>query len=180
MPFVEKEGDFVADIVGKTLKTFPSGSVAIAFRFSCVWFWNGTEWTSADGATCYGDFFIIGKGGHALEAKIQEIVRATGWDGDLGGVDDPLWVPPQVRITVKREAGQDGRTYYKAAWINHRDSAPAVGMRGASEDEVRAAAAKYGSLLKAIAKKAAVAAPPPATPPGPDDAPPLGDEDIPF
>jgi hypothetical protein len=178
----DREGEYLAQIIAKAVKVFDSGATAIVCDFETEWIWNGTQWENSLSAMCRGNFFVIGKEGAVLTQSVERFVAATGWNGDLEAVDHANF--PRVKITVKAEQGNNGRTYYKAAFIDPEDAPPGGGskqLEGASPDQIRATSRKYGALLKGIATKAKpAAAPPPAVPlPPPSPAQPE-DDDIPF
>lgn len=154
---LDREGIFKVRPVSWRVKTFPSSkSVAIAIEFVVVaqldeesaadktYTWQ--DWTVYDEIRVWGDYWVVKKDGQPNVGTCEQLAEAMGWRGSLKAVQ--AGPPPQciVQVTVKSEDYQ-GKTYYKAAWMNPEDYVPTSG--GAPAEEVDALEASFGSLLRA-------------------------------
>jgi hypothetical protein len=111
---------------------------------------DGDEWTSwADFEvhTVWGAWYPIGKTGQVVQAHIDQLAKALGWNGDLTSIkgDPPSVV---VQLTVKDEP-YNGQSRIKATWMEPEDFVPTGG--GASEEDVKKLQNQFGSLLRAAA-----------------------------
>lgn len=174
---IDREGIFKAKPVAWSVKTFEGKqSVALNVEFVIVAMLDQGEWqdwTLYDTCRVWGDFFVVKKDGRPNTAQVQQLAESLGWNGDLRVV---FGEPPDVvvQVTVKEET-YDGRTFYKAAWVNPEDYVPGP-KGGADAATVEQLQTRFGSLLRAAATsksapgakaaapgaKPAAAAPPPA------------------
>ena len=175
---LDREGIFKARPVSWHVKDATSGAVAVSFEFEIMAQWDSdsgwADWSSYDTHRCVGAWWVVKKNGQLNTGAVEQLRHAIGWTGDLRSV---FGTPPEtvVQITVKAEE-YDGRTRFKAAWMNPEDYEPSP--QGASEATVNQLQARYGSLLRAAATATGGrTAPAPAAPEAP---PPLTEEDIPF
>ena len=190
MSSLDRAGIFKARAESWRVKTFQnSAAVAISVEFVVLAELNGGEWadwTGYDEVRVWGDFFVVKKDGSPNVKTVQQLAASLDWGGSLRQVASP---PPRdlvVQITVKAE-DYEGKTYYKASWLNPGDYTPTP--VGASEEEIGKLEARFGSLLKAAAGSAKK---PPVTPPKmsapqparvplqPVDEPPIDTSSIPF
>lgn len=153
-------------------KSEKSKSVGINICFLVTHSLDGDEWVSwaeAEEHNVYGTYYVIGKNGDVNMTACEQLVESMGWDGSLDSIAGP--VPSViVQITVKGEE-YNGKTTYKAGWMNPEDFVPTAG--GATADEVADLSKSYGSLLRgaaaSIAKKAKPKVAKLATPPASND-----------
>lgn len=133
------------------------------------------SWEAYEPHQTRGWWYVIGKDGKCNTTAVDQLVKSMGWNGDLRSVRG---APPDVVVQVNVKANEyNGKTTYKAGWMNPEDYAPE--FAGASEDDVDKLQVQYGSLLRAAAAAAApkpvakAAAPKPAPKPAPKKAAPL-------
>lgn len=188
---IDREGIFrVRAETWKVRRADNSKSVAISFRFAILEQLDGQEWHDwgqYGGYFVYGDFYVVKKDGTVNAKAVEQLSQSLGWDGSLRTV--ATCAPPDVVVQVKVEENiYNGRTTYRAAWMNPGDFVPTGG--GEDEDSVRELDALFGSQLRAAAvgSGAKPAGRPPAPPradrgdaiaPLPGDPLPPG-EDTPF
>lgn len=150
--YLDRAGIFMAMPASWKVKTFPnSSSVAISIEFRILAQLDGsewTDWTSYDEVRCWGDFFVVKKDGKPNVATVQQLAASIGWQGSLRQVVGGAPPEVKVQITVKDET-YNGKTFFKASWINPEDYVPTGG--GADADEVGQLDARFGSLLRAAA-----------------------------
>lgn len=173
---LEREGIFkMRPLSWKVEPSQNSKSVAIAIEFvvlaqlaedvdangAKVYSW--IDWSEAEEHRVWGRYYVVGKEGKANVSSCEQLAESMGWNGTLKSVQ--AGPPPRglvVQVTVKADT-YNGKTTYKAGWMNPGDYVPTGG--GADESEVNALDAQFGSLLRAAAssklkpKKAAPAAP---------------------
>lgn len=152
MPTIDREGFYQADVMGRRVKTFPSGSIAISLRFAVSAYWNGEEWEGVgdENWEVWGDFFVIKKDGTPNEKTVRDLVEILGWNRDLESVEEDGWNPPMCSIQVKRETF-NGRPMFKAAWLHPKDQKPGDGVKSTDPALVKQLQSKYGSRLKQVA-----------------------------
>ena len=186
MKQIDREGIFRVVPREWWIKTPREGSaVAVSFDFDIVEQWSGVgwdDWSQYDQHSVFGDYWVIKRDRTINQGTVEQLATSLGWDGNLESV---VGTPPNVvvQVTVKAEV-YEGKTRYKAGWMNPGDFAPRA---GASTEEVTKITSQFGSLLRAAAAGAARAAkpmmaPPREEPPPPqdDDAPTLYPDDLPF
>lgn len=182
---IDRTGIFKVRPLAWKVKTFEGKtSVAVSIDFVVVaelhddeWF----DWSNFEEHHVAGDYWVVKKDGTPNVETIQQLANALGWNGSLADVvskDPPKHVV--VQVTIKDEV-YNGKTYFKAGWMNPGDYVPTRGG-GASTEQVQALEARFGSLLRAAASTKAhpaakATAPKPA--PAPAAAKPNYD-DIPF
>lgn len=190
MNYLDREGIFKALPVSWCVKTSEkTASVAISIQFAILAQLNGNEWDDWGGYAehqCLGDFYIVKRDGSVNQGPVEQLAASLGWTGDLRVVAaEP---PPQtiVQITVKADT-YEGKTRYRAEWINPGDYIPQAA--GASAESVGQLQTQFGSLLRAAAagalagrKDQKLAPPAPTTPPpsGPTHPNSTGGDDLPF
>lgn len=151
---LDRSGIFKARPATWKVKTFPnSQAVAISFEFVIVAQLDGstwTDWTGYEPVRCFGDFFVVKKTGQPNVVTVQQLATSLGWNGDLRAV---FGEPPDcvVQISVKEEV-YEGKSYFKASWVNPEDYVPQGG--GADEATVEQLQTRFGSLLRAAAAPA--------------------------
>lgn len=161
---LDREGIFKARPVSWRVKTFEGKStVAIAIEFVVLaqlteavdeagqkrhdW----QDWSDYLEHRVWGDYWVITKNGAPNEVTVQQLAESLGWGGSLKAVT--AGPPPDrvVQITVKADT-YNGKTNFKAGWMNPGDYTPTPG--GAPKEEVDALEAQFGSLLRAAASGA--------------------------
>lgn len=201
MPFkLDRAGLFKANIKSWGIKEAKSGAIAVNIEFGILSMkvpgedaWE--DWSGYD-AFVYGDFWVIGKNGMPNESAVKQLVECLAWTGELRDIQQG---PPAVVVQVLvNEEEYDGKTYFKATWMNPEDYVG--GPNHADDGEVAAMSTRFGSMLRASASAARAAlgnAPAaakgtaaPAKAPGGGTAktsaatapepPAPGDEDLPF
>ena len=146
-----------------------SRAVAVSIDSEIIEQFNGTgwdDWSQYEQYTAIGDWWVIGKDGGVNVTAIEQLASSLGWAGTL---DSVRGAPARVigQLTVKADT-YDGKTRYRAAWMNPGDFTP---RSGASSEEVVKLSAQFGSLLRAAAAGAARTAKPI---PAPERKTPLG------
>lgn len=182
---LNRPGIFKAREESRRVKTFQNSSaVAIAIEFVVLAEKNGDDWTDWSGyeeVRVWGDFFIVKKDGTPSVATVQQLAASLEWSGSLRDLAPRRDLV--VQITVKGE-DYNGKTYFKASWINPGDYVPVPS--GADDQEIGQLEARFGSLLKAAAGSAKKAPPPPPkrppakAPPQPNVEPPVDTSSLPF
>lgn len=188
---LDREGIFKARPVSwKVEVSKNTKSVAVAIEFVVLeQLQEGTDeqgqksyswesWSDYVEHRIWGRWYVVGKEGRANETACEQLASSMGWGGSLKSVKATQ--PPScvVQVTVKADT-YEGKTRFKADWMNPEDYQPGGG--GADENEVAALDAQFGSLLRAatssklpkpVAMKAKPAPRPAAkTEPAPDDIP---------
>ena len=141
--------------------TTNSMAIAVSIDSDIVAQFNGADWDDWSGYeqhTVIGDWWVIGKDGGVNLRAVEQLASSIGWDGNL---DNLQTRPPRVlvQLVVKPDIYQ-GKTRYKASWMNPGDFTP---RSGASPEEVTKLSSQFGSLLRAAAAGAAkIAKPVPA------------------
>jgi len=146
------------------------------------------SWAEYEPHTVRGWWYVIGKNGQVNTVAVEQLTKSLGWNGDLKAIR--VSGPPDLVVQVKVEANEyNGKTTYKAGWMNPEDFVP--DFSGASEDDVAKLSVQFGSLLRAAAAAVAKAGPKGATKSTPKPAakrPPVAvptsapadDSDVPF
>jgi len=157
-----------------------SGAVAVSLDLDILEQWNGSswdDWTQYGQYTVPGDYWVVKKDGTVNQRTVEQLARSMGWDGNLTSVQG---APPNVLVSVSVKADTyEGKTRYKAGWMNPGDFSPRF---GAPPEEVTKLSSQFGSLLRAAAAGAAKAAKPVTAPPREERAeepPSSGDADAP-
>lgn len=148
---LDRAGIFKARPLSWRIKVFEGKqSVAIAIEFLITAQLNGGEWSDWSGYEenhVSGDFWVIGKTGQPNVDNVKRLRDSLGWRGVLNDVVSQDVPDIVVQITVNPEE-YNGKTHFRAAWINPEDFTPS---KGASADEVKQLDARFGSLLRAAA-----------------------------
>ena len=173
MRLLDREGIFKARLLGWKVLDVKSGAVAVSCELHVLAQWDGaggwSDWSEYEEHRCFGNWWVVKKGGQINMGAVEQLAESLGWNGDLQSV---LGSPPPdstVQITVKADE-YNGQTRFKAAWMNPENHAPQ--QPGADKEKVGQLQNRFGSLLRAAAASAAGA---PAAPAGP-----ITDDDIPF
>ena len=163
MKQIDREGIFrVVPREWLVKTTENSAAVAVSFDFDVISQYNGTDWDDwgqYEQHTVFGDYWVIKKDRTVNQGTVEQLASSLGWDGNLDSVQGP---PPNVVVQVSVKADTyEGKTRYKAGWMNPGDFTPRAS--GAPPEEVSKLASQFGSLLRAAAAGAAkVAKPMPA------------------
>ena len=155
-----------------------SAAVSVSFNFDIIEQWDGADWVSwreYEQHTVFGDYWVIKRDRTVNQGTVEQLATSLGWDGNLESV---IGAPPNIIIQVSVRADTyEGKTRYKASWMNPGDFSP---RSGAPPEEVTKLSTQFGSLLRAAAAGAAKAATPVAAPPREEyteEPPPPGDAD---
>lgn len=185
MPNLEQEGDYQGRILNASLYQSDAGSVGINFDLEIIRSWEKNEWVNwhpqHPNYKVRGTAWIVKKTGEIDTGLIENICRATGWDGNLSLIDSPdFGVNKLIQFSVKSEEYK-GQTQYKASFF--KPCSDSVGGK-MSDDKLSALAERYGRDIRTIAKDVKpavqvytppttppVTQAPPATPPGEDEFP---------
>lgn len=175
MNYLDREGIFkVRPLDWRVKPAQSSKSVAIEIDFVVVAQLNGSEWedwSTYDEVRVRGQYWVVGKNGQPnvgtddKPGAVLQLVQAMDWNGSLSYVARNPAPQCIVQVTVKGE-DYEGKTYYKAGWMNPENYTPQP--QGAAVEEVDALDAQFGSLLRAAASskpKAAASAPKAKAPP---------------
>ena len=172
MKLLDRKGIFKARLLGWKVLDAKSGAVAVSCEFQVLSQWDGaggwSDWSEYEEHRCFGNWWVVKKGGQINTGAVEQLTESLGWDGDLQSI---LATPPDstVQITVKADE-YNGQTRFKAAWMNPENYEPQ--QPGADKEKVTQLQNRFGSLLRAAAASEAGAT---AAPAGP-----ITDEDIPF
>lgn len=166
-------GDYRGRPLDWTIKNYDSGAGALVIRFKVTneWFpgkndepgaWSG-EWPQ--GYYVESKSWIIGKDGNLKDGAIANLAKCGLWNGDFDAVAGP---PPAVFCLLSVE-GEDynGKTYFRASWVNPDAPEPSKrsgGFAPIEKDALAAMRAKFGGKAKAIAGSATGAPSTPAAP----------------
>lgn len=189
---IDREGIFRAYPTAWRLKEIEGKqSKAVNIDFAITEELDGEAWNDWSGydVVASGDWWIISKEGKVNEKSIQQLAQSLGWEGDLLALTGP---PPDVlvQISIKSEE-YNGKTYFKASWMNPGDYVPQA--RTTSAEDVQRVGVQFSSLIRAAAstvKKGAKPMPRAAAAPTPSARPvmqenpnadaPVPDDNIPF
>lgn len=181
---IDRAGIFKARPVAwrvQPAKDSSSVAIAIEYRITAQLVNNEWEdWSQYADHYCWGNHYVVTRQGRPNDTTVRQLAESLGWTGSLADIVSGGPPDVEVQITVKEHV-YNGKTTFRAEWLNPGDYVPVPG--GASEDEVRGLEARFGSLLRAAAGGAAKPAPakpasaPKAKPPAPAPAP---LDDIPF
>jgi len=145
-----------------------SKAVAISIGLLITAQYKNGEWTSWEEYEPHqtrGWWYVVGKNGQVNTVAVEQLAKSLGWNGDLKAVNGDV---PDVVVQVNVKASEyDGKTQYKAGWMNPEDFVPEP--FGASDEDVSKLQVQFGSLLRAAASSVVKAkakpltkAPPPA------------------
>ncbi len=190
MKNLDREGIFKARPISWSVLDADSGAVAVSLEFEILAQWDGEggwiDWAGYEMHRCFGSWWVVKKNGQINTGAAEQLAVSLGWDGDLRSV---FGGPPSriVQVSVKAEE-YDGRTRYRAGWMNPEDYVPQ--QAGASEEKVNELQSRYGSLLRAAATATGNSAPASTSPadasgtqqppPAGNEPPPVTDADVPF
>lgn len=149
----DRAGNFKVEIIEYGMKEFPTGSVAVQIKASLkeIWDHDNEQWMPWEeyDMEAYGSVFVVKKDGTLNESGIRSLVNNAGWNGDFEAIANRTWAPSICQASIKAEP-YEGKTYYKIAFINHRDSTPgSMGML--DDDKIKALNSRFGSSLRAMA-----------------------------
>ncbi len=188
---LDREGIFKARPVSWNVQDAKeSQAAAVSLQLEILSEWDGSgqwhDWAQYEPHTCYGSWWVVRRDGRLNAGPVEQLAASLGWSGDLR---DVFGGPPPnvvVQITVKGET-YEGRTQYRATWMNPEEYEP---RSGASEETVNGLQARYGSMLRAAAAAAGQQPPPVASPgaapaagpppPADNEPPPITAADVPF
>lgn len=181
MRSLDRAGIFKARPVAWTVKVFDQSggqAVAISITFAIVAQLDGGEWidSAEQEHRVFGDYFVVKRDGSPNVGTVQQLSASLGWQGSLKLVQATPNQPPAcvVQITVKEEA-YNGKTFFKAGWMNPEDYVPTQG--GADDATVEQLESRFGSGLRAAATGKPAAEKPARKAKAP---PPVSADDIPF
>jgi hypothetical protein len=147
------------------------------------------DWRDSD-VVANGWKYIIGRDGQLSTRAVEEVIEATGWDGNIRSIAEAKWTPAPCQFTITEEE-YNGEKRYKLGFLNPWDSEGPSGGGRVDLAGVKALEAQYGAQLRALAaskKRNASPAPAgkpsspkPAAPPVPPAATSAtADDDVPF
>ena len=107
-----------------------------------------------DGSSIVAYLYLVSKAGAINEKTVANLKAAVGWDGlAISALVEDAW--PAFQITVAPEEYQ-GKTRNKVQWLNPNNS---TGGSEIHSDDLKAIAAKYGAMFRAVAGPQAPKAP---------------------
>jgi hypothetical protein len=177
---VDREGTFRAEITEYGLSEMDSGSMAVKLKVKLLELWNKTEcqweqWAQYD-MEAEGSVWIVKKNNGGLNQRAAEsLINFAGWDGDLESLVNESWRPTKCAVVIASET-YNNETKLKITFVNDFNRTPGA-IGNVSPESVKAASARYGGQLRALAgnvKRNGTTAPagnpptPPSPPPPPD------------
>lgn len=192
---IDREGRFrgtIQDYGISSSSKSDSKSVGLFLEFLIEEFWNEGEMEWEDWRvyeyTASGYKYIVGRDGQVSAKVCNEVIEATGWDGNIRSIAELRCELMPCQFTVKAEEYND-EVRYKLAFLYPYDSSGKASQR-IDSDGLKQLETQYGAQLRALAaskkrnaKPAASgkpAAPPPPPKPHPVAAAANPDADIPF
>ena len=148
-----------------------SQSAAIRIQFSIIQEWvTGSDqvqrWSDQWGAGYFVESktWIIGRDGRLLDGAISNLRECGIWNGDF---DQLNAAPPQTVVHLDVQPNEwNGKTYYRAEWINVNADEPRKGggqMAPVDQGVLERMKAQHGAALRAMSG----AGTPPGAPPAP-------------
>lgn len=146
---LDRAGIFKAKPIKWTLFKSDSGAVAINIEFKVTAQLVNHEWESwaEYDATVWGAYWVVKKDQTINTQTVEQLARSIGWNGDLRALSTPVRSDIEVQITVKEDE-YDGKTQYKAGWLNPGNYEPIDKPDEGDLDDLHG---RFGSLLKAAA-----------------------------
>jgi hypothetical protein len=194
---IDRQGMFMGRVLDYGVKTAKSGAVAITVHVEIDDALIGDDWEDwrEFEFDAFGDLWVVGKQGQALEWSVRDLAKWAGWDGDLESVAKGTWSPADPVCFHIQPNEYEGVVRYRLARFVDPEKPDGGSVSGLDLEEVKPLAAAFGPALRAIAadmvadtaavrpkpakrKKASKKPPVPATVP-PDDGGP-GDDETPF
>jgi len=147
---LDRAGIFIAKPLQWRVKRFDSGSIAIAIEWRVEReLAEGGTWRDCQGATVWGDAFVVKRDGTANTKTVKQLADSLGWNGSLHSVAASALPPARLcQVSVKSE-DYNGKTYHKVAWINPEDYEPDA--KGADPDTAADLDKKFGAALREAA-----------------------------
>lgn len=163
---LDRPGIFKGRIIGcqvedGSTKPEPTKTVSVSIKFEVTAQLEGQEWKDWSEYGPYsviGWYHVIGKDGGVNQKTVDQLVKSFGWNGDLSAFlgDAPDVLGKVVQFTVE-ENNYNGKTSYRAGWMNPEDYAPQ--SRALDADSVKKLNTQAGSLLRAAAAAAKAGSP---------------------
>ena len=151
---IQQAGNYRGRIVGYGLFEAESGAVAINIRGSIDEVWHESQWADYSEYDLYADgaVWIIKKDGSIHQKAVENLIRATGWDGSLPSIQNQDWDPRPCAFVINPDE-YNGETRFKIAFINEYDSTPG-GMGQVDDKKLSELESRFGSSLRALAGNA--------------------------
>lgn len=160
---LDREGIFKARPFTWEVYRAESGAVGVSIGFEITaklsesYEWD--DWSEYEAHHCYGTWWVVKKDGSINQGPVEQLAAGLGWKGDLMTVSKEPVPEVIVQITVKEDT-YNGKTRYRAAWMNPGEYAPT--SSSTSPEDVQQLQARFGSLLRAAASGASRPSPAPA------------------
>lgn len=107
------------------------------------------DWRGSD-VIANGWKYIIGRDGQLSTRAVEEVIEATGWDGNIRSIAEAKWTPAPCQFTITEEE-YNGEKRYKLGFLNPWDSEGQSGGGRVDQAGVKALEAQYGAQLRALA-----------------------------
>lgn len=156
MPFLTQEGNFQVTVIQTGVKETPSGAtgVEILFKVDRNWDRASSQWSDQwpNGHEVRGTFWFVKKDGTHNTETIARVAEALGWNsGNIEDFQSERFDGVQCCVTVKSEL-YEGKTYYKASWIDPLDKTPGGGVAHTEDARLKALQKAHGAVFKALTK----------------------------
>lgn len=183
----DRAGTFRGKIVEYGLKEFKSGAVSVKYRAELteIYDFENEQWMPCEDwyMEVWGDAFVVGKEGKLNESAVKSLMANTGWNGQFSSIQNEKWAPTPCQFKTKEDT-YDGKSFFKADYINHYDDVPGGQMPKLDDAKIKSLDEKYGKPIRAWSGNANRNQPaPPAsrpTPPPPQSAEAPPNDEIPF
>lgn len=149
---LDREGCFLAEITETSVCEAESGATSFYAKMNVIACFDNDKWVDwrEYGIDTEGDFYLIKKDGTTMNNNIKDVMKATGWGGDLNKLDAGDFPNKTVMVHVRKDTYKDV-TRFRPAFIRPADGPTTLGRQGASEDRIAAIQQQIGSSLLAIA-----------------------------
>jgi len=150
---IDRAGIFQGRVIDYGVKTAKSGAVAVTLHVEIDNALVGDDWEDwrEFEFDAFGDFWVVGKTGDALEWTVRDLAKWLDWDGDLETIAKGTWTPTDP-VTFKVEADEfEGVIRYRLARLVDPEKPSGGTVAGLDADEVKGLAAEFGPALRTIA-----------------------------
>lgn len=148
----------------ETAKDATSKAVGIAIRYGVYQRWDATERRWSDewppGYFVESRSWVVKKDGEVNSGAIENLSKCGLWDGDWDKLSGPCPTGMVVIVDVKAET-YEGKTRYRAAWINPNAEEPQArgGFAPVDTNLLSSLRMKFGSKTRAAAGGARTGSP---------------------